>query len=166
VGGTGAGYTFDLPVVSTSGDQPGLPPGLTLTAGGLLSGTPTSTGVYNFRLTIHDSGGNTFSRNFGVTVADFLNGGGLGGLFVIRGNNQGNPPDTSVGQWTEFSPNLLSVSSGFRDATWSIVGGSLPPGMTLVMHEIQGRPSTPGTYAFTVRGNDVASPTQFAQREF
>src|SRR5262249_11722437 len=59
-GGT-APYTFSV----TSGT---LPTGLTLTSAGLLSGTPTVGGVYNFTITAADSGGCSGSANYDVVI--------------------------------------------------------------------------------------------------
>ncbi|MCH3863159.1 putative Ig domain-containing protein, partial [Campylobacter jejuni] len=63
-GGTGS-YSF----ATTAGS---LPPGLTLSAGGVISGTPTAGGTYNFTLTSTDSstgaGPYTGSRAYALTV--------------------------------------------------------------------------------------------------
>ncbi|HMV50533.1 MAG TPA: S8 family serine peptidase, partial [Blastocatellia bacterium] len=50
-----------------------LPTGLSLTGGGLLSGTPTATGVFNFTLTATDAGNCTGARAYTVVIS----GGGL-----------------------------------------------------------------------------------------
>ncbi len=60
-GGTGP-YTY----VVTSG---ALPPGLTLSATGVLSGTPTMAGSYPFTVTATDSMGNTGSQQYTLVVA-------------------------------------------------------------------------------------------------
>jgi uncharacterized repeat protein (TIGR03803 family) len=58
-GGTGT-YTF-----SSSGT---LPPGLTLSTGGILSGTPTMTGAYTFMVTATDLAGASASRSYTITI--------------------------------------------------------------------------------------------------
>src|SRR5262249_3280728 len=58
-GGTGTGYTF----VAV-----GLPPGLTMASDGTISGTPTTTGTFNYTVTITDSGGNMGTVICSVTV--------------------------------------------------------------------------------------------------
>ena len=51
-GGSGSGYTFTV----SSGS---LPPGLSLSSGGVLSGTATTAGSYNFTVQVTDSAGDT-----------------------------------------------------------------------------------------------------------
>ncbi len=65
-GGTGA-LTWTI----NSGSPP-LPNGMTLTAGGVLSGTPTESGTFNFTIRVTDSGGGaeqqSTTKNFELTV--------------------------------------------------------------------------------------------------
>lgn len=48
--------------------------------------------------------------------------------------------------------------------TWSIVSGSLPPGLRLSGNIISGTPTTRGTFAFTVRLTDGSG--QQATKDF
>jgi len=45
-----------------------LPQGLTLSAGGILSGTPTLTGTFDFTVTANDASGCSGSRSFAITI--------------------------------------------------------------------------------------------------
>jgi PKD repeat protein len=45
-----------------------LPAGMTLTTAGVLSGTPTATGTFNFTVSVTDASGCTGSLNYGITV--------------------------------------------------------------------------------------------------
>lgn len=45
-----------------------LPPGLTLAAGGTISGTPTATGTFNFTVTVNDASGCTGSQSYSITT--------------------------------------------------------------------------------------------------
>lgn len=45
-----------------------LPPGLTLSAGGTISGTPTATGTFNFTVTVSDASGCSGSKAYSITV--------------------------------------------------------------------------------------------------
>jgi len=46
--------------------------------------------------------------------------------------------------------------------TWSVTGGSLPPGITLATNgNLAGTPTAAGTYTFTVRAQDTSSATRF-----
>ena len=53
-GGSGGPYTY-------SGS--GLPPGLSVSSSGVISGTPTQSGSYNYTVTVHDSAGNSGTVN-------------------------------------------------------------------------------------------------------
>lgn len=74
-GGTaGSAYSASLSQTGALG-APGyavtagaLPPGLTLSAGGTISGTPTATGTFNFTVTVSDASGCSGSRPYSVTV--------------------------------------------------------------------------------------------------
>jgi hypothetical protein len=59
-GGAGAPYTFAAA---------GLPPGVTMSAAGLISGTPAVTGTFNYTVTITDRSGNKGTVNCSLTVA-------------------------------------------------------------------------------------------------
>lgn len=50
------------------GVQEGLPPGLVLSSTGLLSGTPVSSGIYDFVLQLTDSLGRSVQWNFSITI--------------------------------------------------------------------------------------------------
>lgn len=60
-GGTG-GYTFDI------GGLGFFPAGLTLSAAGLISGTPTEAGAEIFEVTVTDSAGNSCTKIFTLTI--------------------------------------------------------------------------------------------------
>ncbi|MBB5208007.1 choice-of-anchor J domain-containing protein [Chiayiivirga flava] len=45
-----------------------LPPGLTLAAGGTISGTPVATGTFNFTVTVNDASGCSGAQNYSITV--------------------------------------------------------------------------------------------------
>jgi hypothetical protein len=62
-GGAGGPYTFSAS---------GLPPGLTMSSSGTISGTPTTSGAYNYTVTVTDSAGNHGTVNCSVTVAQSL----------------------------------------------------------------------------------------------
>jgi len=63
-GGT-PGYTWSL--VSGTLPTPGTP-AVTLSAGGVLSGTPTASGIFNFTVQVKDSLGNTASASLSITI--------------------------------------------------------------------------------------------------
>lgn len=60
-GGTGTGYTYAV----SSG---ALPTGLSISSAGLITGTPTATGAFAFTVKVTDSGSNTATAQFSITV--------------------------------------------------------------------------------------------------
>jgi len=59
-GGLGGPYTFTAT---------GLPAGLSISSAGVISGTATVSGTFNYTVTVTDSAGNTGTVNCSVTVA-------------------------------------------------------------------------------------------------
>ena len=144
VGGTPP-YTFTYS--ATSGNQEPFPPGLTLSTDGVLSGTPTSTGNYTFRLKVTDTAGNTFSRTNTLTVAS------PSGL--VAGSN--NPSDISVGLALEFDLFAFPISGSTSTYAWSLVNGSMPEGTHIDGDSLGGVATMPGTYVCQLRATDNAN---------
>jgi hypothetical protein len=135
-----------------------LPPGLTMSAAGVISGTPTSTGTYTFRLTATDAVGNTFMRVLTLTVNN------ASGLRVTNVN----PPDAWVGRGRAT---LTLATSGPSTYTWSLLNGTLPPGVGVVSTDgittrLVGAPLVPGVFVFTLRATDNGNPANFADHTF
>ena len=161
VGGTPP-YNYSMVPVNFITEM--LPPGLTMSASGLISGTPTGTGSFTFALTAQDSVGNTFTRGYSFVTTNSAN------QFVSTNNL----PDTSIGAGRE---QFLSVSTPIPASfTWSLVGGALPPGMSLRSDDdyfygpddtaLTGRPTATGTYVYTLRGTQNGNPANFVDRQF
>jgi cell wall-associated NlpC family hydrolase len=71
-------------------------------------------------------------------------------------------PSGTVG--ISYSASLLA-SGGRTPYSWSIIGDSLPPGLSLSPGGvISGTPTSSGSFGFTVRVGDSSSPAQTAQR--
>jgi len=87
-------------------------------------------------------------------------------------------PPISLTITTKTLPNASTVGSynqplmavgGVPSYTWSIVSGSLPPGLSLTTSGpnselISGTPTTVGTYSFVVQVADASSPAHIAQQ--
>jgi hypothetical protein len=148
VGGTPP-YSYSFAPLSLS--QGALPPGVLLSAAGLLAGTPTSTGTYGFRLIAQDSAGKSFTRTFSFTVV------GASGLFFTQTPaNLDRPVGVALVQ-------QLSANSG--PVNWSIVG-TAPAGVSIVDDQLAGAPAVPGVYTFTVRATSPANPANTADHTF
>jgi hypothetical protein len=68
--------------------------------------------------------------------------------------------------WHDRGRHDIDLSTFLREsAVWSVVAGTLPPGLTLPKREntISGTPTTAGTFTFTVRITDDLDP--FSEKE-
>ena len=147
----GAGSLFWTEIASPG---TGLPPGLSLSSDGQISGTPTVVGSYSFRIGVSDSETQA--------VADFtLN---IDSPLAISTSSPLSPGIAAV----PYSQSLTAVGGTSPYVNWSVISGALPPGLTLspTSGVISGTPSTPGPYSFTVQVQDSATPQQTASQTF
>ena len=141
-----AGSAYSQALTAGSGQAPfvwavtlgTLPPGLSLTPAGLLSGTPTTLGTSNFTV---GSPTPTTASAAAPTARDRLRharrrpGGGLhAGVVAVP------------------YADTLTVSGGIGPFTWALTSGTLPDGISLAASTgvIDGTPTTPGNSVFTV----------------
>jgi hypothetical protein len=133
-GGTGA-KSF----ATTSGT---VPTGLTLSAGGVLSGTPTAAGSFSFTVTATDGVGATATQNYTVVV-----------------NPAVTITTTSLPNWTDGHAGYsqtLAVTGGTGAKTFAVTGGTLPTGLALTGGGVlSGTPTASGTFMFTVTATDT-----------
>ena len=126
------GYTQQLGVNGGSGSVVwslsggALPAGLSLATNGVLSGTPTTVGQSGFTVTVTD-GVTSASKTLALTVATALS--------VATSSL----PSATVG--APYSQPLVG-SGGSGTYTWSLAGGSLPPGLALSANGLVDRKST------------------------
>jgi uncharacterized protein YjbI with pentapeptide repeats len=131
----------------------GLPPGIALSATGLVSGTATTPGSYPVTIQVADSSvpPNVGTQNYtlGVSVTPLTE------QFVMPA------PDGVVGQgYSIASP--LAVNGGTTPYIWSATG--LPPGLSIspTTGAIAGTPTTanPNGSPVTVKATDAATPPE------
>lgn len=130
-----------------------LPPGLTLAAStGVVAGTPTTLGVYPFIVRVTDGAGTSASKGFAVVIEPL-------GLTITTSSL----PTATVG--SAYSQ-TLTASGGALPLRWTLLSGSLPPGLTLneTTGLLSGVPTAPGLFRLLVRVTDAARA--FAMKEF
>ena len=149
-----------------------LPPGsLTLTTGnggnGVLAGTPSTAGTYNFTAQAMDSQGNTGSLAFTLTV------------LIYASDSQPFTTTTTLPNAVVGSPysNTVyesgGVSNNMTPFSWTIVAGSVTPGggstlpgiafqanaVGVTNGTLSGTPTSAGTFTFTAMVTDSAGNT-------
>ncbi len=132
-GGTGP-YSFAV----TGGT---LPPGLTLSSGGLLSGTPTQAGSYTFTVQGSAAGATPGSRTYTLVVRL--------GLPSAFGNGV-----TGVA----YTQSLTAVGAP-GEVAYSVAAGQLPDGLTVAGAQIAGTPTKQGDFTFTLNAVSGAVTT-------
>lgn len=141
-GTVGSAYSASL--AATGGVPPytwtasGLPAGLSITAAGVISGTPTTAGTFSVSVTVTDSAGTKASQSYSVTIAS--------GLTVTTASLG----TATVG--TSYSASL-AASGGVPPYSWTATG--LPPGLSAsASGAISGTPTTAGSYTAGVTVTD------------
>jgi len=140
---TATGGTAPYSFVVNSGSLPG---GVFLRGDGLISGQPIAVGTFNFTVTVTGAGGCTGSREYALTI----------GCATINLNSR-NLPDGLVGApYRE----VIFAGAGVIPTNFSLVAGTLPPGLELVPITglssvlINGTPTQAGRFNFTLKASD------------
>jgi hypothetical protein len=114
-----------------------------MSSAGIISGIPTATGTANFTVQVSDSASSIATQSFTITVS----------TPVIATNSL--LLQATVG--INYSQ-TLSADGGALPYTWTLVSGSLPPGLSLSSSGvITGIPTANVTSNFTVRLTDAAN---------
>jgi large repetitive protein len=146
-----------------------LPPGLSFSSGGLLSGTPARAGTWSFSVRTQDlrasDGGPEWCISADQADGEFVITVHPGVVVTTESaapGTVGASYDFSLSAQTTSGPDQLSPlpgcapgesASGSCPLAWSIVQGQLPAGLTLnpVTGQIWGTPTAEGTVSFVVR---------------
>ena len=134
-----------------------LPPGLILSTGGGISGTPTVAGASTLTGRVTDSA-SSFA-NQALTIMITISG----GLSIVTGSL----PSGTVG--VPYSQALTARNGITPYKAWAITAGSLPPGLLLsdlggvLTGLLNGVPSKSGTFSFTIQVTDNANATATKQ---
>lgn len=123
----------------------GLPAGLAMTSAGVVSGTPTTAGVYTATFTVTDAVGATASRAYTFTIRSAPSVATPASL-----------PAGSVG--TAYTTTTFTGSGGLAPYTWSATG--VPAGLTVSSAGVlSGTPTATGTSTVVVTLRDSAGTT-------
>src|SRR6266540_712689 len=137
-GGT-APYTFAL----TNGTS--LPPGLALSPGGALTGTPSQVGSYTFTVKVTDGTGQVATRAYNFRVL-------LNPLTVTA-----TLPNATYAKSYDKS---FSAAGGAEPYTYTLAAGPLPAGLSLSSGgRLSGTPTQSGTFGFSVTATDKYGDT-------
>jgi hypothetical protein len=149
-GGSGA--------IAWSNPGGGLPGGLALVSNtGVLSGTPTATGTFNFTIQATDANQCTGTRAYTLVINP------MGCPTITVSPNTATLTAGTVG--TAYTQTFMQAG-GAGAITWSVSAGSLPGGLTLNPGTgvLSGTPSTANTFNFTIRATDANQCT--GQRQY
>ncbi len=131
-----------------------LPAGMSLSESGVLSGTPTVAGQFPFEITITDSTlgiPGTGTQAYVLIVAD-------PDIAIL-------PAVLPVAIYRAPYSVALSMSGSTGPYQFSLVGGELPPGLTLTSAGLlSGTPTNPFPYEFTIQG--ISANGALARRTF
>jgi hypothetical protein len=131
-GGTGS-YVWSLGAGA-------LPPGVTLTTGGVLIGTPRASGTFRATIAVTDTEGRAASVDLTAVVAPRL----TVATSALRAARVGRAYRAT-----------LKASGGVGPLAWNVVAGQLPRGLRLMRTgELGGVPRASGVYRITVRATD------------
>lgn len=141
------GYTWALTVGS-------LPPGLSINGAGLISGTPTTIGTYNFTVQVTDTAAHSTTKAFSLTIA----------CTSISITSALTLP---TGTQNQAYSDQLTASGGIGARTWSLVGGAFPTGVSISgAGLISGTPSVSGSFSPQIRVTDSCSTPQTDTKTF
>ncbi|WNH47040.1 putative Ig domain-containing protein [Xanthomonas hawaiiensis] len=144
---TASGGTAPYGFAITTGT---LPVGMLLSSAGVLSGTPSGSGSFNFTVSATDSGSSPISgsRAYTLTVAS--------PTVTLPATTL---PNGTAGQ--AYSASINQASGGIAPYTYAVTAGALPAGVTVnsATGALSGTPTVTGNFSFTLVATDSTSGT-------
>lgn len=123
----------------------GLPAGMALSAAGVLSGTPTTSGTATVVVTVTDVVGASTTRTYSLDVAD-----------APSVTTPASLPSATVG--AAYAPQTFAATGGTSPYTWSVSGQ--PSGMSFsTAGVLSGTPTAAGTVTLTLTVTDALGRT-------
>lgn len=150
VGSLPAGLSLTT-VTTTSGTPP------VTTTLGQISGTPTAQGTSNFTVKVQDSAIPAQSATQALSIT-------INAPSPLIITTAALPPGTTAVPYSE----AIQATGGVAPLTWSVVGGLLPPGLTLNPSSgtLSGLPNREGSSTFTVQVTDSEATPQTATKTY
>ncbi len=125
----------------------GIPAGLALSGSGVLSGIAKKSGTFPITIQLADSGGASLSATFNLVVSAPAT------LTVSAAQ-------LSTGTVSSPYSDTLGANGGAPPYNWTVIGGTLPPGLTAAASgTVSGTPTQAGTYTFTAQATDNSGAT-------
>lgn len=130
-----------IPPYSWSVGSGSLPPGVGLSSGGVVSGSPTGNGQYNFGARVADSSGRSITATAGITI------------YKALALTQPCLGTCVIGAGCSKCGGFGSAANGLGPYTYQIVGGAVPRGMGVSGLALTG-PFPAGSYNLSIRVTD------------
>ena len=154
--GATVGVTYNQPITAGGGTAPytysvvagAIPPGLSVSSAGVVSGTPTTAGSFNFTVIARDSTTGP-GAPYGVGSSISLTVGA-----PVVAVSPATLPDAAVG--TAYSQ-TVTASGGATPYSYAVTAGALPGGLALntTSGVVSGTPTSTGTFNFTISATDA-----------
>ena len=147
-----AGQAYSQTVTAVGGSEPygfiistgTLPPGLTLSSSGTLSGTPTGFGLFNFTVRATDSNNCFGERAYTLHIC---------GIILPTASVAAGTTGVAYNQ-------TITASGGASPYSFAVSGGNLPPSLSLNSSgALSGTPTQSGSFNFTVIATDALGCT-------
>ncbi|HMZ21961.1 MAG TPA: putative Ig domain-containing protein, partial [Blastocatellia bacterium] len=131
-----------------------LPNGLTLSPNGVLTGTPTAFGTFNFTAGVTDASNCTGTRNYELVIS-------AGCAVTVS------PSGLLAGTVGAAYNQTLTANGGTAPYSFSLSAGSLPGGLSLSAGgALTGMPTMAGNFTFTVRATDSSPSACTGDRQY
>lgn len=153
-GATGTPYNATLTATGGTGlswsvASGALPAGLALSAGGVISGTPTAAGAATFAVRVRNAEGGETTANASISVQ---------AIFAISTSSLPNGTGGAT-----YGPVQLSATGATGTVTWTATG--LPAGLSLSeTGALSGVPTASGTFTAAVMATDKAGTAQAVEK--
>ncbi len=159
-----SGVAYSATLAATGGQSPykwslasgTLPTGMTLNTAGVLAGTPSQSGTFNFTISATDSEATpaVASQSLSLVVQAAVT------ALSITTASLSNATSGTVYSTT------LTATGGQSPYTWALASGTLPAGLTLISTSgvLSGTPSQSGTFNFTVSATDSEATPKIASK--